>query len=84
MFFKTILSPILIGWRGIFFMNGSFRDECLNVNWFFYLEDAQEKFDIWKGDYNGFRPHSSLGDMSPNEYMEINKNSRDSPVLTCT
>ncbi|MEQ5790692.1 integrase core domain-containing protein [Muricauda sp. NFXS6] len=27
--------------------NGSFKDECLNVNWFFSLEDAQEKFDIW-------------------------------------
>ena len=65
-------------------MNGSFRDECLNVNWFFYLEDAQEKFDIWKEDHNGFRPHSSLGDMSPNEYMEINENSRDFLVLTCT
>ncbi len=23
--------------------NGSFRDECLNVNWFLSLEDAQQK-----------------------------------------
>ncbi len=23
--------------------NGSFRDECLNVNWFLSLEDAKEK-----------------------------------------
>ncbi|ORL44783.1 integrase catalytic subunit [Zunongwangia atlantica 22II14-10F7] len=42
--------------------NGSFADECLNVNWFFSLDDAQEKFDHWKEDYNGFRPNSSLGD----------------------
>ena len=23
--------------------NGSFRDECLNVNWFLSLEDAKEE-----------------------------------------
>ena len=62
--------------------NGSFRDECLNANWFFSLEDAQEKFDIWKEDYNNYRPHSSLGDMSPNEYIEMNENSPDSLVMT--
>lgn len=28
--------------------NGSFKDECLNANWFFSLEDAQKKFDIGK------------------------------------
>lgn len=64
--------------------NGSFRDECLNANWFFSLEDAQEKFDHWREDYNGFRPHSSLGDMSPNEYIEKNQNSPDSLLLTGT
>ena len=25
--------------------NGSFRDECLNINWFMSLEDAEEKVD---------------------------------------
>ncbi|WP_244915948.1 IS3 family transposase, partial [Maribacter polysiphoniae] len=64
--------------------NGSFRDECLNANWFFSLHDAQEKFDHWREDYNGFRPHSSLGDMSPNEYIEKNQNSPDSLLLTGT
>jgi putative transposase len=64
--------------------NGSFRDECLNANWFFSLPDAQEKFDHWREDYNGFRPHSSLGDMSPNEYIEKNQNSPDSLLLTGT
>jgi len=63
---------------------GSFRDECLNANWFFSLEDAQQKFDIWRADYNGFRPDSSLGGMSPNEYIEMNENSPDSLVLTST
>ena len=62
--------------------NGSFRDECLNVNWFLSMEDAQEKLDIWRKDYNNFRPHSSLGDIPPNEYIEMNKNSSDSLLLT--
>ena len=64
--------------------NGSFRDECLNANWFFSLEDAQEKFDIWREDYNGYRPHSSLGDMSPNEYIEKYENNSDFLLLTST
>lgn len=64
--------------------NGSFRDECLNANWFFSLLDAQEKFDIWREDYNNLRPHSLLGDMSPNEYIEMTENSPDSLVMTGT
>lgn len=63
---------------------GSLRDECLNVNWFFSIEDAQEKFDSWREDYNEFRPHSSLGDMSPNEHFEMIKNNQNSLVMTCT
>lgn len=27
--------------------NGKFRDECLSVNWFVRLEDAQEKMEDW-------------------------------------
>lgn len=62
--------------------NGSFRDECLNVNWFLSLEDAQEKFDKFRVDYNRFRPHSSLGNLSPNQYLNQTFNSSDFPVLT--
>jgi putative transposase len=51
--------------------NGSFRDECLNVNWFLSIEDAREKIENWRKDYNGFRPHSSLDDMTPDEYAEM-------------
>lgn len=50
--------------------NGSLRDECLNVNWFLSLEDAQQKLDVWKEDYNSYRPHSSLGNLTPNEFIE--------------
>jgi putative transposase len=50
--------------------NGSFRDECLNVNWFMSIEDAKEKIENWRKDYNGFRPHSSLDDMTPDEFAK--------------
>lgn len=48
--------------------NGSFRDECLNVNWFQSLSDAKAKIDDWRKEYNEFRPHSSLGDMTPRDF----------------
>jgi putative transposase len=47
--------------------NGSFRDECLNVNWFLSMEDAQAKIEAWRREYNEFRPHSSLGGRTPSE-----------------
>jgi putative transposase len=47
---------------------GSFRDECLNVNWFLSLEDACDRIEQWRQDYNDFRPHSSLEDLTPNEF----------------
>ena len=56
--------------------NGSFRDECLNVNWFLSLDDAREKIESWRKDYNGFRPHSSIEDLTPNE---IHKEQSKSP-----
>lgn len=52
--------------------NGSFRDECLNTNWFLSLEDAREKINAWRQEYNCFRPHSSLGDKTPEEWVKEN------------
>ena len=53
--------------------NGSFRDECLNSHWFLSLNDAKEKIETWRMEYNGYRPHSSLGDLTPNEFIEKEK-----------
>jgi len=50
--------------------NGSFRDECLNSHRFLSLDDAREKIEQWRGDYNNFRPHSSLENMTPDAYRE--------------
>jgi putative transposase len=51
--------------------NGSFRDECLNVNWFLSLADAEQKIEEWRVEYNEQRPHSSLGDRTPKEFAEL-------------
>ena len=48
--------------------NGRFRQECLNENWFLSIEDAREKVEIWRLDYNGERPHGALGNLTPLEY----------------
>ncbi len=48
--------------------NGSFRDECLNVNWFLSIDDAREKIEAWRKEYNEFRPHRSLEGRTPEEF----------------
>jgi putative transposase len=48
--------------------NGRFRQECLNENWFMSLEDAREKVEAWRQDYNKNRPHGALGNISPLVY----------------
>lgn len=48
--------------------NGSFRDECVNETLFSTLSEAKTKITEWKDDYNQNRPHSSLGNITPNEF----------------
>lgn len=45
--------------------NGSFQDDFLNINWFMSLDDAEEKVDAWRYEYNHYRPHSSLNNLTP-------------------
>ena len=49
--------------------NGRLQDECLNVHQFTSLVDAQTKIEVWRLDYNQRRPHSSLGHLTPNEFL---------------
>ena len=48
--------------------NGRLRAECLNASWFHNLFDARLKIRAWQEEYNGERPHSSLGGRTPNEF----------------
>jgi putative transposase len=48
--------------------NGRLRDECLNGEVFFDLADARHKLENWRQDYNQQRPHSAIGDRTPEEF----------------
>ena len=51
--------------------NARLRQECLNENWFLSLEDAREKVETWRQDYNGERPHGALGNLTPKEFTRL-------------
>lgn len=48
--------------------NSRFRQECLNQSWFLSLEDARQKVEAWRIDYNRVRPHSAIGNVPPMEF----------------
>ncbi len=49
--------------------NGGLRDECLNAHQFTSMAEAQQIIEAWRLDYNQRRPHSSLGHLTPNEFV---------------
>ena len=61
--------------------NGRLRDECLNVNQFLSLEDAREQIEHWRIDYKAHRPHSSLGNLTPNEFVAKSQGNRPEAVM---
>jgi len=48
-------------------LNGKFRPECLNANWFLSLDEARRKCEAWRRDCNEVRPHSANGNKAPME-----------------
>ena len=48
--------------------NGRLRDECLNQEIFSNVEQAGVVLEAWREEYNNYRPHSSLGGLSPAVY----------------
>ena len=51
--------------------NGRLRDECLNVHEFESVQDVRAKLLSWQEDYNTRRPHSSLGQLTPSEFIKM-------------
>jgi putative transposase len=49
--------------------NGKFRVEWLNAHGFMSLDDAREKCEAWRRDYNEERPHSAIGNKVPIELV---------------
>ena len=49
--------------------NGKFRDECLSLEWFRSRAEAKVIIETWRRHYNEVRPHSSLGYLTPKEFV---------------
>ena len=49
-----------------------FRDECLNREWLLNLREARVVIEDWRQHYNTDRPHSRLGYLSPEEFIQTN------------
>lgn len=50
--------------------NGKLRAECLNLEWFTSLREAQKVIESWRNCYNQVRPHSSLGNLPPQVWLQ--------------
>ena len=48
--------------------NARLREESLNEHVFVSLDDARSKIEKWRIEYNRERPHSSLGNLTPEEF----------------
>jgi putative transposase len=48
--------------------NARMREECLNEHVFPTLADSRSKIEKWRIQYNRERPHSSLGNLTPEEF----------------
>ena len=46
-------------------LNGRFRQECLNQNWFRSMDEARAIIGAWRHHYNHKRPHSTLKYLTP-------------------
>jgi putative transposase len=59
--------------------NDKFRDECLSLEWFRSRAEAAATIESWRAHYNAVRPHSSLGNLTPNEFRQ----KEELPTSTC-
>ena len=50
--------------------NGKVRAECIDQNWFLSIDDARLKCEAYCHEYNTDRPHSSIGNKTPIEFMK--------------
>jgi putative transposase len=61
--------------------NGKLRDECLNTNTFLSIDDARQKIETWRRDYNTYRPHSAIGNLAPEEFARQQKTGPKEPKI---
>ena len=61
--------------------NGKLRDECLSMEWFRSRTEARVLIEIWRRDYNGVRPHSSLNYRTPTEFRRHHESTHQGALL---
>jgi putative transposase len=54
-------------------LNGTQRTECLNLKYFKTVKDVQQDLDKWWTSYNFDRPHSALGYLTPQQFIDKNQ-----------
>ena len=52
--------------------NRTYRDELLDLYLFRTLGEVRQMTEQWRARYNNERPHDSLNDMTPVEYLQAN------------
>ena len=53
--------------------NRSYREAVLDMFVFQTLDEVREQTELWLKEYNEERPHESLGNMTPREYLLTQK-----------
>ena len=60
--------------------NGRLRDECLNTEDFANITEARVVLEDWRIEYNTYRPHQSLGGLTPAAYAAHWNTRQDQPT----
>ena len=50
--------------------NARLRQECLNASWFLSVPDARFRLAAWRRESNEERPHSALGNLTPQDFVD--------------
>ena len=53
--------------------NARLRQELLNASWFLSVAEARQRTECWRKEYNEDRPHSALGNLTPQEFIQTRK-----------
>ena len=61
--------------------NDKFRDECLSLEWFRSRGEAKVLVESWRRHYNEVRPHSSLGNLTPRQFINQSSTVPERAVL---
>jgi len=62
--------------------NGGVRRELLNPSYFETIDEARRATRVWRQEYNEFRPHSMLANMTPKDFAAAARNDLGSRFST--